>query len=208
MAGKAVCLNSSWRYAFLLMSLVAAQLVLPTSAVGVRRLLQSNDSTTDGAVSHRQLGLVTGLLGNLFGDHSKKVPLQGGYLSDLAFKVELDVGTPSTSYTLNLDTSSSQIWLGAGKSYAITSSSTNTGTQFSITYGSGSASGEVWEDQVSLGSGEVTGRVSLGVARTTQGFSDVDGVLGLSRTDISLPFQLKQVGFHCFFVRSLSFTFS
>lgn len=73
MAGKAVL---SWRYAFLLMSLVVAQLVLPTSAEGVRRLLQSNGSTPDGAVSHKQLGLLKWLLTSVTNQNSRYLNLR------------------------------------------------------------------------------------------------------------------------------------
>ena len=48
----------------------------------------------------------------------------------------------------------------------------------SVTYGSGSFSGNEFTDTVSLGSGLTITRQSIGVATRASGFSGVDGILG------------------------------
>lgn len=61
--------------------------------------------------------------------------------SGVAYTASVGIGSPSTSYTLLLDTGSSNTWVGAGKKYAMTSSSSNTGNTVSLAYGSGQMSG-------------------------------------------------------------------
>lgn len=63
----------------------------------------------------------------------------------VTYVANVGVGTPPTSYTLLIDTGSSNTWVGAGKRYVVTSSSVNTHHAFSVSYGSGSVSGTEWE---------------------------------------------------------------
>lgn len=64
----------------------------------------------------------------------------------VSYTVEVGVGTPPTNYTLLIDTGSSNTWVGAGQQYIQTSSSHNTGELVSVTYGSGSFSGQECEN--------------------------------------------------------------
>ena len=62
--------------------------------------------------------------------------------SVVIYVAEIGVGTPPTNYNLIVDTGSSNTWVGAGSPYVITSSSSDTGNTVSVTYGSGTFSGE------------------------------------------------------------------
>jgi hypothetical protein len=75
--------------------------------------------------------------------------------------LQVGVGSPATTYDLIVDTGSSNTWVGAGKAYVKTSTSKQTSNRVSVTYGSGSFSGNEFTDQVSLGSGlTITGQVT------------------------------------------------
>jgi pepsin A len=54
-----------------------------------------------------------------------------------------------------------------------------------VSYGSGSFSGEEYTDRVTLSTGLVIASQSIGVARSAQGFEDVDGILGIGPTDLT-----------------------
>ncbi|KAH9913360.1 family A1 protease [Fomitopsis serialis] len=95
------------------------------------------------------------------------------------YVVSVGVGSPATQYSLLVDTGSSNTWLGANKSYTPTSTSSDTGDSVSVTYGSGSFSGEEYTDTVTLGDGLTITNQSIGVASQAQGFSGVDGILGV-----------------------------
>ncbi|OSD00664.1 acid protease [Trametes coccinea BRFM310] len=102
------------------------------------------------------------------------------------YVVNVGVGTPATTYSLLVDTGSSNTWVGAGKAYVRTSSSTQTRDRVSVTYGSGSFSGTEFTDTVTLGNGlTVTGQ-SIGVASRSQGFDGVDGIIGIGPVDLTV----------------------
>lgn len=87
--------------------------------------------------------------------------------------------------TLLIDTGSSNTWIGADKKYKSTSTSKKTGDTVSVSYGSGSFSGDEYTDTVTLGDGLVIKDQSIGVASKAQGFSGVDGILGFADTSNS-----------------------
>ncbi|KAF8140531.1 aspartic peptidase domain-containing protein [Boletus edulis] len=60
-----------------------------------------------------------------------------------------------------------------------------TGEAVSVTYGSGSFSGEEYIDTVTLGSGLTITQQSIGVASTSTGFQGVDGILGIGPEDLT-----------------------
>ncbi|KAG9310078.1 aspartic peptidase domain-containing protein [Chiua virens] len=101
------------------------------------------------------------------------------------YTASVGVGQPPTYYTLAVDTGSSSTWVGAGKSYTQTNTSKDTGDSVSVTYGSGSFSGEEWLDTVTLSSGLVISQQSIGVASSSTGFSGVDGILGVGPVDLT-----------------------
>ncbi|KAI0046631.1 aspartic peptidase A1 [Auriscalpium vulgare] len=102
------------------------------------------------------------------------------------YVANVGVGSPATSYSLLIDTGSSNTWLGAGKTYVKTSTSTQTSDRVSVTYGSGSFSGTEFTDTVSLGSGLTITKQSIGVASRSSGFQGFDGILGIGPTDLTL----------------------
>ncbi|KZT30116.1 family A1 protease [Neolentinus lepideus HHB14362 ss-1] len=97
----------------------------------------------------------------------------------VTYTTSVGVGSPATSYTLLIDTGSSNTWVGADKSYVKTSTSTNTHKSVSVSYGSGSFSGTEYTDKVTLSSDLVIDSQSIGVASQSSGFDGVDGILGI-----------------------------
>jgi hypothetical protein len=96
----------------------------------------------------------------------------------VTYLASVGVGSPATTYSLLIDTGSSNTWLGADKSYVKTSTSTSTGKSFSVSYGSGSVSGTEYTDKVTLSSSLVITKQSIGVASSASGFDGEDGILG------------------------------
>lgn len=97
----------------------------------------------------------------------------------VGYVAAVHVGSPAKTYSLIVDTGSSNTWVGAAAAYVKTSSSVNTGQPVSVIYGSGSFSGTEYTDTVSFGSGLTITKQSIGVASTSIGFTGVDGILGL-----------------------------
>ncbi|KAF9820011.1 hypothetical protein IEO21_01673 [Rhodonia placenta] len=100
------------------------------------------------------------------------------------YVVSVGIGSPPTYYSLLVDTGSSNTWVGAGQSYVQTSTSVDTGDSVSVSYGSGSFSGTEYTDTVTLGSLTIT-QQSIGVASQAQGFSGVDGIIGIGPVDLT-----------------------
>ncbi|KAJ7267186.1 aspartic peptidase A1 [Mycena rebaudengoi] len=96
------------------------------------------------------------------------------------------VGSPATTYSLLVDTGSSNTWIGATLPYVRTSTSVSTGQRVAVTYGSGSFSGNEFVDRVSVSAGWVIANQSIGVATTSDGFDGVDGILGIGPTGLTL----------------------
>jgi hypothetical protein len=103
----------------------------------------------------------------------------------VTYTANVGIGSPATDYTLLIDTGSSNTWVGAGKAYVSTSTSQDTGKTVSVSYGSGSFSGEEFVDTVTLSPDLVIPNQSIGVASTATGFSGVDGILGIGPTDLT-----------------------
>ncbi|KAF9454183.1 aspartic peptidase A1 [Macrolepiota fuliginosa MF-IS2] len=96
----------------------------------------------------------------------------------VTYIASVGVGSPATTYDLIIDTGSSNTWVGAGTTYATTSTSVKTSNKVSVTYGSGSFSGTEYTDTVTIGSLAIPGQ-SIGVASTSSGFDGTDGILGI-----------------------------
>ncbi|KAG6885308.1 hypothetical protein C0992_005245 [Termitomyces sp. T32_za158] len=88
------------------------------------------------------------------------------------------VGSPATTYELIIDTGSSNTWIGAGKSYTPTSTSSETSDSVTVSYGSGIFTGIEYIDEITIAPGLVIPRQSIGVASSSIGFSGTDGILG------------------------------
>ncbi|KAF5376361.1 hypothetical protein D9757_008680 [Collybiopsis confluens] len=97
----------------------------------------------------------------------------------VSYIASVGVGASDSQFQLIVDTGSSNTWVGATKAFTATSTSTNTGESVSVSYGSGEFSGTEWTDRVTLTSGLVINKQSIGVARSSTGFDGVDGILGI-----------------------------
>ncbi|TBU46835.1 aspartic peptidase A1 [Dichomitus squalens] len=102
------------------------------------------------------------------------------------YAIDVQVGTPPTTYSLLVDTGSSNTWVGAGQSFEQTSTTDETGDDVSVIYGSGCFSGAEYTDTVSLGSGLTIPGQSIGVATSAEGFDDIDGILGIGPVDLTI----------------------
>ena len=105
--------------------------------------------------------------------------------SGVTYTMSVGVGSPATQYTLLIDTGSSNTWVGAGQSYNPTSTSKDTGNTINVSYGSGTMSGEEYTDTVTLNPSLVIQNQGIGVASSAQGFSDVDGIIGIGPVDLT-----------------------
>ncbi|EJU03730.1 aspartic proteinase precursor [Dacryopinax primogenitus] len=101
------------------------------------------------------------------------------------YTMAVNIGNPPTTYSLLIDTGSSNTWCGAATAYNPTSTSNDTGSTVSVSYGSGQFSGEEYTDQVDLGGGLVINNQSIGVASTDEGFQGVDGIIGIGPVDLT-----------------------
>ncbi|KAG0314125.1 hypothetical protein BGZ99_008359 [Dissophora globulifera] len=97
--------------------------------------------------------------------------------------VTINVG--AGNYMLIVDSGSANTWVGAKTPYQPGPNSKDTGETVTVHYGSGNFSGKVFLDNVDLSSELVVSGQSIGVAKTSTGFNDVDGVLGLGPSDLS-----------------------
>ncbi|KAG1836453.1 acid protease [Suillus subalutaceus] len=102
-----------------------------------------------------------------------------------SYTAQVGIGSPATQYTLLIDTGSSNTWVGAKTAYKHTNTSVATGDSVSVSYGTGSFSGEEYLDTVTLSSALVITKQSIGVASSVQGFDLVDGILGVGPTDLT-----------------------
>ena len=59
----------------------------------------------------------------------------------VSYVANVEIGSPATTYSLLIDTGSSNTWVGADQAYKQTETSVDTGNSVSVTYGSGSFSG-------------------------------------------------------------------
>jgi len=91
---------------------------------------------------------------------------------DDTYVAAVTVGTQV--FSLIVDTGSSNTWVGAGTKLT---GGTSTGKAVSVSYGSGSFSGTEYTDSVSFAGATVASQ-SIGVAKTSSGFTGVDGIIG------------------------------
>ncbi|KDQ62988.1 hypothetical protein JAAARDRAFT_28980 [Jaapia argillacea MUCL 33604] len=103
----------------------------------------------------------------------------------VTYVASVGVGSPPTTYSLVIDTGSSNTWVGANKPYTRTSAGSQTDDLVEVMYGSGAFAGREFLDEVSFGSAlKVTGQ-SIGIATTSKGFHNVDGILGIGLVDLT-----------------------
>ncbi|KAG1765088.1 aspartic peptidase domain-containing protein [Suillus occidentalis] len=119
---------------------------------------------SDGPISLLQhdKARVAALKNSFSSGHAGSTPLTN---SAVGYVAAVQIGSPATTYSLIVDTGSSNTWVGAAAAYVKTSTSVNTGTEYT--------------DTVSFGSGLTITKQSIGVASTAIGFTGVDGILGI-----------------------------
>ncbi|KAK0388277.1 hypothetical protein NLU13_4522 [Sarocladium strictum] len=94
---------------------------------------------------------------------------------DASYVAPVKIG--GSTYDLIVDTGSSNTWCGAQNSCEPSSTGQDTGNSVSVSYGSGSFSGEEYVDTVSFGGLTVQSQ-SVGAASSSTGFNGVDGIIG------------------------------
>ncbi|WWC67946.1 uncharacterized protein I206_101865 [Kwoniella pini CBS 10737] len=113
---------------------------------------------------------------------------------DTSYSATIDVGTPSQSLDIVLDTGSSDLWVASQDctdgacigmtTYDTASSTTNVNltSAFSIEYGSGTAAGSLVQDLVTLGGYSVASQTFASCDEVSSGLlsSGVSGIMGLS----------------------------
>ncbi|KAL4246323.1 peptidase A1 family protein [Abortiporus biennis] len=151
--------------------LISLPIAKRVNATGTGNLLGHDQARARGL---RQLAEAK-ISGSFKSDAVVSVPATNGLVD---YVVNVQVGTPATTFSLLVDTGSSNTWVGAGKAFRSTSSSVQTRDRVSVTYGSGDFSGTEFTDTVSLGSGLSINSQSIGVASRSDGFDGVDGILG------------------------------
>ncbi|KAF7794844.1 hypothetical protein EIP86_005986 [Pleurotus ostreatoroseus] len=103
------------------------------------------------------------------------------------YVVNVQIGNPPTTYSLLVDTASSNTWVGAMQLYVQTSTSVQTRDTVAVDYGNGeSFEGTEFFDHVSFNSGLTIFGQSIGAATDSTGFDDSDGVLGLGPTPLTI----------------------
>ncbi|KAI0649630.1 acid protease [Trametes meyenii] len=97
------------------------------------------------------------------------------------------IGHEAQEYTLLIDTGSSNTWVGArADNPFIASSSTHpTGDLVAVSYASGSFSGALVKDTITLGPGFTVKDQEIGAANVSTGFQDIDGILGIGPADLT-----------------------
>ncbi|THH17739.1 hypothetical protein EUX98_g9068 [Antrodiella citrinella] len=95
------------------------------------------------------------------------------------YAMTVGVGSPATTFSLLVDTGSSNTWVGADQAnpFVVTSTSQDTGNLVAML-------GEEFLDQLTLGDVVIENQ-SLGAALFSEGFSGVDGIIGLGPTDLT-----------------------
>ncbi|KAH9903125.1 family A1 protease [Cubamyces lactineus] len=105
----------------------------------------------------------------------------------VSYVTTVTVGSPGRDYTLIIDTGSSNTWVGAqplSNPFVPSSTTGITGNLLEVTYGSGFVIGLEYTDNVKLGSITIENQ-SLGGALLSEGFTGVDGIIGIGPTDLT-----------------------
>ncbi|EME45708.1 hypothetical protein DOTSEDRAFT_71414 [Dothistroma septosporum NZE10] len=101
---------------------------------------------------------------------------------DVSYVAPVAIG--GTTWSLIVDTGSSNTWCGAQSACEKTSTGKSTSGSVQVSYGSGSFSGTEYTDKVSFGGLTVTSQ-SIGAASSSTGFTSVDGIIGFGPVDLT-----------------------
>ncbi|KAI0672026.1 family A1 protease [Trametes maxima] len=88
----------------------------------------------------------------------------------------VEIGHEAREYTLLIDTGSSNTWVGArmDNPFVASSSTRRTGDSVAVSYASGSFSGVLVKDTITLGPGLTIKDQEIGAANVSTGFQDID----------------------------------
>ncbi|KAJ4473163.1 family A1 protease [Lentinula aciculospora] len=105
----------------------------------------------------------------------------------ITYIAEVAVGADNQTFQLLVDTGSSNTWVGANASYTYVPSSSSVWTDdiVIVDYGSGYFFGYEYYDTVALSNDLVIKNQSIGVADFQQGFTSMDGILGIGPVDLT-----------------------
>ncbi|KZV97329.1 acid protease [Exidia glandulosa HHB12029] len=120
-------------------------------------------------------------------ERARKPPSVQAQNTGFTYTVDVGVGEPATTYSLIVDTGSSNTWVGADpqKPFVYSNSTRNTTEVVGVSYGSGFFAGDALFDTISLSSSPsplTAHNQSLGSATVSSGFEGFDGILGLGPT--------------------------
>ncbi|CAO3695755.1 unnamed protein product [Umbelopsis ramanniana] len=172
----------------LAIALAAAVIGVSAAPTGNTAVVSLPFSRTVSAPNWKQAVTADKNRASRFGGKSKASELAAASASvtaenvDFSYVTSVKVGTQT--FSLIVDTGSSNTWVGAGTKYTPGSTAKNTGDTVSVSYGSGSFSGKEYTDTVTLGSLVITGQ-SIGDATSSTGFSGVDGIIGFGPVDLT-----------------------
>ncbi|KAI8578331.1 hypothetical protein K450DRAFT_281762 [Umbelopsis ramanniana AG] len=97
----------------------------------------------------------------------------------------IGVGSPTTNYSLLVDTGSSNTFVGSSKAYVKTPTSVDLNSTFAIKYSVSNATGELYKDSVTIASLVIPAQI-IGVANATiSELSGLDGILGVGPSDLT-----------------------
>ncbi|KAI0342231.1 acid protease [Trametopsis cervina] len=105
----------------------------------------------------------------------------------VSYTAQVDIGDPALTYDLVVDSGSANTFVGSGsQKYRSTQTSVYSGVNMSVVYGSGFAGvGPVYFDTLRIGDLTVR-KQAIGAADQAKGFEQVDGVLGIGPTLLTL----------------------
>ncbi|KAF8621890.1 hypothetical protein AX15_007443 [Amanita polypyramis BW_CC] len=161
---------------------VSASPVRPRDALTKLSLARHMDLNGGQSLLEHDLARARHLVARLLGLETDE-PLTN---TGVTYTASVGVGLPPTTYELLVDTGSSNTWVGADKNkpYHQTSTSTPTPNKVSVTYGSGSFSGDEYVDTVTIG--DLVISQSIGAAVNSTGFgAGIDGIIGIGPVDLT-----------------------
>lgn len=172
---------------FFALGVVANPTIINQSPIKLTLLKQHNFTSAHNLVTHDQARAQQ--LKNRAYKGNVAVPVNMSVTNQaVTYTASVGVGNPPTTYTLLIDTGSSNTWVGADEDnrYQITTTTRPTTNIVEVSYGSGSFIGLEVADSVKIAPNVTIQSQSVGVAFESQGFSDVDGILGIGPVDLTV----------------------